>query len=161
MDTAHPQLVELEQRIAWFLAHPEHDCCVVIEPESQSAVRLRIPLKSMRGFRSEKLGRIMEVELTPEEVDRGGEAALIKIGFEPHGGRKGTFDGIRNSYFPEFIKPTESARLTARDVARVMDEVYRVGDAWLWTFHVDDPNQWPDPLPKPSPWPPAGTGAVS
>ena len=153
MDTAHPQLVELEQRIGWFLAHPQFDCCVVVEPQSQSIVRFRIPLKSMRGYRDEKLGRIMEVELTPDEAVAG-EAILKKMGFEPHGHRKGTWDGTRNCVFPEFIKPTTHARQAASDVARIMDEVFGTGDAWLWTFHVDDPNQWPDPLPKPWPWPP-------
>ena len=154
METAHPQLVELEQRIAWFLAHPEHDQCVVVEPESQSIVRFRIPLKSMRGYRDEKLGRIMEVELTPDEA-AAGEPILRKMGFEPHGHRKGTFDGTRNCIFPEFVKPTTTARLAARDVARIFDEVFGVGDRWLWTFHEDDPNQWPDPLPRPAVWPPA------
>lgn len=153
MDGPHPQRIELEQRIAWFLANPKHELCVVVEPESQSIVRFHIPLKTLRGYRDEKYGRIMEVELTPDEVERG-EPVLTKLGFEHVGDRKGTFDGLRNQVFPRFEKPTTHARNAAGDVLRIMDEVFGVGDAWLWTFHVDDPDQWPDPLPKPDPWPP-------
>ena len=149
----HPQLAELEQRIAWFIDHPEFEQCVVVEPESQSIVHFHIPLRSRRSFREPRLGRIMEVELTPDEAVR--EDVLLKIGFEEAGQRKGTFEGTRNCVFPRFTKPAMKAKLAARDVIRVMEEVFLVGDgAWLWTFHVNDPNQWPDPLPKPNPWPP-------
>lgn len=151
-DFTHPQLIEIERRIAWFLANPQFEQCVIVEPESQSMVRLHIPLKTLRGFRSEKFGRVMEVELTPDEAVR--EDIMLKIGFVSAGERKGTFDGVRNSVFPKFTKPTTSARQAAKDVLRVMQEVFQIGDAWLWTFEVDDPNQWPDPLPKPVPWPP-------
>jgi hypothetical protein len=151
-DSAHPQLAEIEQRIAWFIDHPEFEQCVIVEPDSQSIVRFHIPLKTMRGFRSEKYGRIMEVELTPDEATR--EDVMLKIGFELAGTRKATFDGARNQVFPRFTKPAMKAKHAARDVLRVMEEVFQVGHAWLWTFKVDDPNQWPDPLPKPKPWPP-------
>ena len=153
MEGPHPQLAELEQRIAWFIENPKQELCVIVEPETQSIVRFRIPLKSMRGFRSAKLGRLMDVELTPEEAER--EDVLLAIGFERIGERKANFDGLRNQVFPRFSKPTTSAKEAARDVLRIMEEVFRVGEAaWLWTFHVDDPDQWPDPLPKPHPWPP-------
>jgi hypothetical protein len=151
-DQTHPQLAELEQRIAWFIDHPEFEQCVVVEPESQSIVRFHIPLKSMRGFREARLGRIMEVELTPDEAVR--EDVILKIGFERSRERKGTFDGKRNCVFPQFTKPAKRAKDAAKDVLRVMEEVFQVGHAWLWTFQVDDPDQWPDPLPKPNPWPP-------
>ena len=156
MDGPHPQLIEIEQRIAWFLANPKFELCVIVEPESQSIVRFHIPTKSLRGYRDEKYGRRMAVELTPDEAVAG-EAILTKMGFEQVGQRKGTFDGARNQVFPQFEKQTTTARVAARDVLKVMDEVFGVGDAWLWTFHVDDPDQWPDPLPKPAVWPPAGT----
>ena len=155
MDGTHPQLVELERKIAWFLANPKHELCVVVEPESQSIVRFHIPLKTLRGYRDEKFGRVMAVELTPDEAIAG-EPLLLKLGFERVGQRKGTFDGTRNSVFPQFEKPTTTARLATRDVLNVMDVAFGVGDRWLWTFHVDDPDQWPDPLPKPAVWPPAG-----
>lgn len=150
---SHPQLRELEKRIAYFIDHPEHELCVVVDPESQSIVRFSIPLKSMRGHRAPELGRIMEVELTPTEAER--EDVMFKIGFERAGQRKGTFDGERNCVFPRFTKATKLPKQAALDVARLMDEVFGLGTPWLWTFHVDDPNQWPDPLPRPSVWPPA------
>lgn len=150
---SHPQLTELETRIAYFLAHPEHELCVVVDPESQSIVRFHIPLKTKRGYRSEKFGRIMEVELTPEEAVR--EEIMFKIGFEEDGQRKGTFQGERNCVFPRFTKETKHAKQAALDVVRVMEEVFGLDTPWLWTFHVDDPNQWPDPLPRPAVWPPA------
>ena len=154
-DRPHPQLRELEQRIAYFIENPQFEECVVIEPESQSMVRFKIPLKSMRGFRSVKYGRVMEVELTPDEAVR--EDVLLKIGFEASGRRKGNFEGERNCVFPHFTKSTKEARQAARDVVRVMEDVFLLGDEpWLWTFHLDDPDQWPDPLPKPDPWPPVG-----
>ncbi len=149
---SHPQLAELETKIAYFLSHPEFDECVVVEPETQSIVRLPIPLKTKRGFRSEKFGRLMEVELTPEEALR--EDIMFKIGFERAGQRKGTFDGERNCIFPQFSKETKRAKQAAHDIVQVMQDVFLLGDAWLWTFHVNDPNQWPDPLPKPEIWPP-------
>lgn len=152
LDRPHPQLAELERRIAWFIDHPEYEQCVVVEPESQSIVRFHIPLKSMRGYRSEKYGRIMEVELTPDEAVR--EEVMRKIGFEKSGQRKGTFNGERNCVFPRFTKQAMKPKQAAKDVLRVMEDVFQVGHAWLWTFHVDDPNQWPDPLPKPEKWPP-------
>lgn len=149
----HPQLAELEQRIAAFIENPKQELCVIVEPESQSIVRFRIPLKSMRGFRSAKLGRVMDVELTPEEAER--EDVLLKLGFEHVGQRKANFDGQRNCVFPRFTKSTTNAKQAARDVVTIMEDVFRVGThAWLWPFHVDDPDQWPDPLPKPKPWPP-------
>lgn len=151
-DREHPQLAELEQRIAWFIDHPEFEQCVIVEPESQSIVRFHIPLKTMRGFRSEKFGRVMEVELTPDEAVL--EEVMLKIGFAMAGTRKATFEGARNQVFPRFTKPAMKAKIAARDVVRVMEEVFQVGHAWLWTFQIDDPNQWPDPLPKPTPWPP-------
>jgi hypothetical protein len=150
---SHPQLAELEARISYFLAHPEFELCVVVDPESQSIVRFHIPLRTKRGFRSEKFGRIMEVELTPEEAER--EEILIKIGFKPSGQRKGTFQGERNCIFPHFAKETKHPKQAALDVLRVMEEVFGLQTPWLWTFHVDDPNQWPDPLPRPQFWPPA------
>jgi hypothetical protein len=157
MDQRHPQLPELEQRIAWFLDNPQFEQCVVVEPESQSIVRFHIPLKSKRGFREPKLGRIMEVELTPAEVER--EDVLLRIGFEEAGQRKGTFDGERNCVFPRFTRPAMKAKVAAGEVVRVMEEVFLVGEgAWLWTFHIDDPDQWPDPLPKPRRWPPRAVG---
>jgi hypothetical protein len=153
MDQQHPQLAELEQRIAWFIDHPEFEQCVVVEPESQSIVRFHIPLKSLRGFRSAKLGRVMEVELTPAEAIR--EDVMLKIGFERSGQRKGTFNDKRNRVFPQFTKEAKRAKDAARDVLRVMEEVFLLGESpWLWTFQIDDPNQWPDPLPKPKVWPP-------
>ena len=152
-DRPHPQLTELEQRIAWFFDHPEFDHCVVVDPESQSIIRFRIPLKSMRGFRSPKLGRVMEIELTPDEAIDG-EEILLKMGFESPTQRKGNFDGRRNCIFPQFTKKTLGAKEAARDVVKIMETVFKVGHAWLWTFHVNDPDQWPDPLPKPTPWPP-------
>jgi hypothetical protein len=150
---SHPQLAELEQRIAWFIANPEYELCVVVEPESQSIVRFHIPLKSLRGYRSPQYGRIMEVELTPDEAVR--EDLMFKIGFERHGHRKGTFDGTRNCVFPCFTKETKHPKQASLDVARIMVDVFALGDSpWLWTFNVDDPNQWPDPLPRPEVWPP-------
>src|ERR1700710_1790946 len=101
-DRPHPQLAELEQRIAWFLAHPEFEQCVVVEPESQSVVRFNIPLKSLRGYRAAHLGRSMEGELTPDEAIR--EDVMRKIGFELSGRRKGNFNGERNCVFPQFSK---------------------------------------------------------
>ena len=83
----HPQLAEIEQRMAWFLDHPEFDLCVVVEPESQSIVRIRIPLKTKRGFRSPRYGRELDVELTPDETVR--EQVLYDLGFESFGERKG------------------------------------------------------------------------
>jgi hypothetical protein len=154
-DRTHPQRVELEQRIHWFITHPEHELCVVVEPESQSIVRFHIPLKSKRGYRSADLGRIMHVELTPDEAVR--EDVLLKIGFESSGRSKRTWQGERNCIFPQFTKQAMHARRAAEDVLRVMEEVYLLGPcAWLWTSHVDDPDQWPDPLPRPAVWPPAG-----
>ena len=150
---SHPQLAHLEQRIAYFLANPQFEQCVVVEPLSQSIVRFHIPLKSKRGFRSVHLGRIMEVKLTPEEAIR--EDEMYTNGFKSSGQRKGTFDGERNCIFPQFTKETKNAKEAALDVVRVMRDVFLLGDSpWLWTFHVDDPNQWPDPLPKPDLWPP-------
>jgi hypothetical protein len=149
----HPQLVEIEQRIAWFIAHPEFDHCVIVEPISQSSVHFKIPLKSMRGFRSERYGRIMHVELTPDEAIH--EDVMLKMGFESLTQRKGSYNGERNCVFPQFTKPALAAKQAAKDVIRIMEDVFGlVGHPWLWTFHVDDPNQWPDPLPKPDPWPP-------
>lgn len=151
--SSHPQLAELEKRIAWFIDHPEHDCCVIVDPESQSIVRFRIPLKSMRGHRSAKYGRIMEVELTPPEAER--EELMLKFGFAHVGQRKGTFDGERNCIFPRFAKETKRSKDAAEDVVKVMCNVFLPGETpWLWTFHVDDPNQWPEPLPRPEVWPP-------
>ena len=157
MDRPHPQLIEIEQRLAYFLANPKHELCVIVEPESQSIIRLHIPTKSLRGYRDEKYGRRMAVELTPDEAIAG-EPILLKMGFEQTGQRKGTFEGARNQIFPQFEKQTTTARLAARDVIKVMEEVFGREEAWLWTFHVDDPNQWPDPLPKPDPWPPTASG---
>lgn len=151
-ELAHPQLAEIEKRIAWFIEHPQHELCVIVEPDSQSIIRFHIPLKALRGYRHANQGRIMEVELTPAEAER--EETMLKIGFARSGQRKGTFDGERNQVFPLFTKQTTNAKRAAKDVLRVMQEVYLIGDAWLWTFHMDDPNQWPDPLPKPVPWPP-------
>ncbi|MFT3787382.1 MAG: hypothetical protein QM770_14650 [Tepidisphaeraceae bacterium] len=153
-DFPHPQLRELEKKIAYFLENPQFEECIVIEPDSQSMVRFHIPLKSKRGFRSVKLGRVMEVELTPAEAERAD--VLLKIGFEESGRRKGNFEGERNCVFPRFTKPTSDARQAAHDVVRVMEEAFGLGESpWLWTFHLNDPDQWPSPLPKPDPWPPA------
>ena len=160
MDHAHPQLLALERRIGWFLAHPEHELCVVVEPESQSIVRFSIPLKSMRGYRSEKLGRVMIVELTPDEADAGAPI-LRRLGLQQTGQRKATFDGERNRVFPRYEKATFSAREAARETIAIMQDVFGTGDAWLWTFHLDDPNQWPDPLPKPDPWPPVALPSIA
>lgn len=155
MDLAHPQLLELERRIVWFVDHPEFERCVIVEPDSQSIVRFNIPVKTLRGFRSPKFGRSMDLELTPDEAIDG-EAKLRKLGFEPHGHRKGTFDGTRNAIFPHFTKQVGKAKQAASDVADVMEDVFALGAApWLWTFNVDDPDQWPVPLPRPVPWPPA------
>lgn len=151
--SSHPQLAELEKRIAWFLDHPEHELCVVVDPDSQSIVRFHIPLKSMRGHRDARYGRVMEVELTPIEAER--EELMTQIGFEASGQRKGTFDGERNCIFPRFTKSTTRAKQAAQDVIKVMRNVFLPGETpWLWTFHTDDPNQWPDPLPRPDIWPP-------
>jgi hypothetical protein len=152
-EVPHPQRVELETRISWFIAHPEHELCVVVEPESQSIVRFYIPLHTKRGFRDAKLGRIMKVELTPDEVER--EPILLKMGFENSGRRKGNWQGERNCIFPHYTKQADHGRKAAAEVIRIMQEVFLLGDTpWLWTFHTDDPDQWPDPLPKPDPWPP-------
>jgi hypothetical protein len=155
----HPQRVELEQRIGWFIANPQFELCVVVEPVSQSIIRLAIPHDSKRGFRSPKLGRIMQVELTPDEAVR--EEVLLKIGFESAGRRKGNWQGERNCIFPHYTKLAMHGRRASQDVLRVMQDVFLLGDcAWLWTFHVDDPDQWPDPLPRPDPWPPLGSELV-
>jgi len=152
-ESTHPQLVMLEQRIGYFVAHPEYELCVVVEPESQSIVRFHIPLKSKRGYRSADQGRIMEVELTPDEAVRAD--ILLKMGFEASGRRKRTWQGEHNRIFPHFTKKITHGKRTASDVIRIMQEVFEVGETpWLWTFEIDDPNQWPDPLPRPEIWPP-------
>ncbi len=153
MDRPHPQLAELERQIAWFIAHPEFDRCVVAEPESASMIWFDLPLKSKRGFRSASLGRIMHVELTPDEAVR--EELMLKIGFEPDGRRKGNYDGLRNQIFPHYAKPAMHAKQAASDVIRVMTEVFALGEEpWLWTFNSEDADEWPNPLPKPAVWPP-------
>jgi len=144
----HPQLAELTNYLVRMLDRTGSDYVVVQDPERNTRVDF---LFNPAGEPSMRL-----ILTNPKNSE---VSAAKKLGLpepepceyiERYGANKG--NTVRQLwYWCPVLRLSDSAALSLA----IMSEVYGTrADAWLWITDIYEPDEWPDPLPKPEVWPP-------
>lgn len=150
----HPQLDELRDTIGRFLTNPEASLEVHC-PDRRLSVHFThvAVLARPRRSLSPQL-RMVPRLVVSEPADDKALRRAENMGFSRT---------ARETYHPKHGKmsiPLIEARFVNADEGAdwflaALQDVHGIGQSWLWITDLDFDN-WPDPLPKPEAWPPAG-----
>ena len=99
---------------------------------------------------------VMQIQLIGSSLHRQEEAQRIGLpepkelwiypSFGPHRGK--------SIMLLQYLCPLENAVQAAQLCFTALEQVFSIStDKWLWITDIEQPDDWPDPLPKPLMWP--------